>query len=257
MRETLRKWQSRAGAARAPESRFMARRATVVRLLVLLGAFLLAAILQAEPTRRDPEVQIATKDQGYLITTPEYKAAVGADGNLHSLQVGTIELLDDRIIGTAGSSFFLERPITLPKMSLEERTLTATDGTYTVVYQFEEGYLSLTLRQTSPKGAAYVLICSSRVAFVENLAQNGIATVPADFDWPDVKVSVPTGESLELSGGTRVWSRGLGRQVWERSNIAPNKDYTLMIIPRRGAPVAPALNQLIALTPSVDYPNNL
>ncbi|MHB9024439.1 MAG: acetylxylan esterase [Armatimonadota bacterium] len=256
MRETFRDWLSGAGAP-ALGRRALARQAAAVRLLLFGALLLLTAGLRAEPVRPAPAVQIAPRDKGFLITTPEYKATVGADGNLHSLLVGDVEFLDDRVLRSAGSSFFLERPIGLPKMSTDGRALTATDGTYSVIYEFEEGYLSLTLRHTSPKGAAYVVICSSRVAYVENLAQNGLATVPADYDWPDVKISTTTGEALELSGGTRVWSRGLGRQVWERSNIAPNKDYTLTIIPRRGAPVAPTLSQLIALTPSLAHPNNL
>lgn len=206
-----------------------------------------------------PQVQLTSQDGGYLVTTPLYKARINADGNLHSLVINGIEFLDDRVTGSAGASFFVEHPLLLPSVTVDGCNVTATDeaNTYTVKYLFDEGYISVALKQTSKSSAAYVAICSSSMAFVENIGLAGMAAVPVDYDWSDVAVTTPTGEFLELHGGSRIWGRGLGRQVWELSNILPNKDYTLTLIPGVREPHQPTLNQLTMLTASFANPDHL
>ncbi|MHB9131372.1 MAG: acetylxylan esterase [Armatimonadota bacterium] len=213
--------------------------------------------LRCAAQQTEPEVKVTAQEKEYLIATPIYKARIGADGNVHSLRVKGIEFLDDRITGSAGASFFVEHPIALPTLTVEGRTITATNGVYTVKYTFEEGFFTLTLRQSSPKGAAYIFICAATAAYVENLGVTGVAATPVDYDWPDVKIAVPTGEYLELHGGSRVWGRNLGRQVWERSDIAPNTDYTLTVIPGQRGPYTPTLNQLTAMTVRFSHADQL
>jgi cephalosporin-C deacetylase len=203
-------------------------------------------------------VQIAPQAGGYQVTAPGYVALVGADGNLHSLRVNTIELLDDRAAGSAGVSYFVEKPIPLPTLTLDGLTLTATDGTYTTKYEFDEGFIQLTLKHANPKGAAFVAVCAGPTAFVENLAVAGVAAAtPTDQDWGDVSAILPTGEFLMLHGGTRVWGRGLGRQVWERSNMPPNKECTVTLVPGHGQPRPPEISQLVTLTAASNAPNRL
>jgi cephalosporin-C deacetylase len=227
-------------------------------IIGLLCAWLLAGGIPAGAATPAPEVKItAAKEGGYLVTSPVYSARIGADGNLHGLVVNGVEFFDDRIAGSAGAAFFVERPIPLPQCTLDGLALTATDGVYAVRYDFDEGFITLTLRQTSPKGAAYTVVCSPKVAYAENLAYDGLTAAPANYDWPDVSLSVPTGEFLELRGGTRIWGQTLGRQVWERSNIAPNKDYTLLLVPGRGEPRTPTLSQLTTLFATFVTPEQL
>ena len=101
------------------------------------------------PNEPPPQVQITPQEGGYLVTTPDYKARIYADGNLHSLIVNGVEMLDDRVAGSAGSAFFVEHPIALPTMTVQERIITASDGTYSVRYDFDEGFITVVLRQTS------------------------------------------------------------------------------------------------------------
>lgn len=213
-------------------------------LIVLLGTLL--APLSARPA---PEVTLTPLEGGgYTVASPRYKARIAPDGNLHSLNVNGVEFLDDAVAGSAGASYFVEQPIPLPTLTVADNTLTATDGTYEIHYIFVEGFISLTLRQTSGKGAAFVVVGAQRIAYVENLTRTGVAaSAPADHDWSEVKLIMPTGEFLELRGGSRIWGRGIGRQAWERSNLAPKEEYSLTLIPGQGAPRQPGIEQLTAL----------
>lgn len=204
-----------------------------------------------------PEVKIAAQDGGYVVTTPVYRARVQADGNLHSLQINGIEFLDDHIAGSAGASFFSARPVALPMLALNDRTLTATDGVFTVEYLFDEGAISLALKHTNPKGAAYIAVLTGQVDYVENLVQSSLAAAPTDNEWADVAASVPTGEYLELRGGSRVWGSTLGRQVWELGNIARGTAYQLILMPGQRAPRTPDLAQLAVITPAVNATDRL
>jgi cephalosporin-C deacetylase len=224
-------------------------------VLILCGALLGSVPTVALPA---PDVQIVTQDGGgYLVTTPVYRARIGVDGNLHAISVNGQDFLDDKVPGSAGGSFFVDRPVTLPAMTLQESTLAATDGTYAILYEFFEGYLTVTLRQSSAKGAAYAVIGAAPVSYVENLEAGTLAATPAEHDWGDVRFALPTGEYLELRGGSRIWGRGINRQVWERSNLAPNKDYSLMLIPGQGKPRQPELAQLTTLALTVNGQDNL
>lgn len=217
-----------------------------IHLTLLWVLFACVMSSQAIPSA---QVQIAPQDGGLLVTAPRYRARIGPDGNLHSLIVNGIEFLDDRVTRSAGASFFVDHPIVLPKLSQNDRSITATDETYSVRYDFGDDSFTLTLRHAGAKGAAYVVVCASQVGYVEQLGLPGLAATPADYAWPDVRVSTPTGAYLDLRGGTRIWGRALGRQVWELSSIAPQKDYSLTITPRQGAPRTLSLTQLTAMTP--------
>ncbi len=220
----------------------------VCLILIGLGLLVGGICVPARAQTPAPEVKItAVPDAGYLVTTPVYAARIAADGNLHSLTVKGIELLDDKIAGSAGAAFFVDRPIPLPTVTVDKLAITATDGTYLARYEFDEGFITLTLRHTSPRGAAFTVVCSKQVAYAENTGSAGLAAAPANYDWPDVTVIMPTGEFLEMQHGTRIYGQALGRQVWECSNIAPNTDYTVMLTPGRGEPRTPSLPQLTTL----------
>jgi len=227
-----------------------------VLIMGLLGLFSLPI---RAITRPAPDVKIIIQDGGgYLVTTPSYKATIGADGNLHSLLVNNLETLDDKVAGSAGISFFVDKSIPLPTMTAADLTITATDGTYNTRYDFDEGFFTLTLRHTNPRGAAFVAIFAQPTAYVENLALVGVdAATPTEQDWGDVTLYMPTGEYLSLHGGTRLWGSDLGRQVWERSNIPPNRDCTLTIAPGQGPPRPPDIGQLTTLAVTVNALNNL
>lgn len=229
--------------------------------LILGGLLPRVACAQIVPNQPPPQVQITPQEGGYLVTTPDYKARIYADGNLHSLIVNGVEMLDDRVAGSAGSAFFVEHPIALPTMTVQERIITASDGTYSVRYDFDEGFITVVLRQTSTKSAAYVTFCTANMAFVENISSATVlpymAAVPADHDWSDVVVETSGGEYLKLYHGSRIWGRELGRQVWELSNITPNKDYSLLFVPGVHEPRQPSLNQLTNMSASFSTPDHL
>jgi|GEM_PF-1174379 len=222
----------------------------------LLCPLAFAALSEAPATSvvPPPAVEIAAQEGGgFLITATGYRARINPDGNIHSLQVNGIEFLDDTVAGSAGASFFTDRPVSLPTMKLDGLKIVATNGEFTVTYDFNEGFLTLTLSHKNELGAAFIAVCSREIDYVENLAQAGTAAAPAIFDWPDVAVTVPTGEYLELRGGSRIWGRELGRQVWECSNLAPGRQYTIMMIMGQKPPRTPDLSQLTTLTAGINF----
>lgn len=197
------------------------------------------------------------QDGGFAVVAPAYQAQIGADGNLHSISVNGVEFLDDHVANTPGASFVAEQPIALPAPTVQQSEIEATDGVYTVRYRLSPTAITLVLRHTNPQGAAFALVSSARIAFVEDQLTKTVSATPADYHWPNVKVTATTGEFLILKGGTRVWGHEIDRQVWECSNLAPNKDYVLTIIPGRGTPPTPDLSQLTRLSATMSTPTQL
>ena len=188
--------------------------------LLCCGMVIRAASAGIVPNEPPMQVLLTPQDAGgYLIATPDYKARVNADGNLHSLIVNGVELLDDRVAGSAGSAFFVEHPLALPTVTVKDRTITASDGTFTVNYEFDEGYITLHLKQTSSNSAAYVTFCYPRCPLSRISAMSRHCRI-----WPRCppitigrmcEVETAGGEYLQLRHGSRIWGRDLGRQVWE------------------------------------------
>lgn len=196
-------------------------------------------------------------DGGYLVTTAGYTARVGGDGNLNSLLINGVEFLDDQMPSSRGASYFVDKPIPLANLTLYAHLLQAKDGLYAIKYLFEAGSIAITLRHTNPKGSAFIAVGSAQIAFVEDLHVKTLATAPADFHWADVRMTVPTGEYLDVKGGSRIYGRKVGRQIIECSNIAPNRDWQLKLIPGRGTPPTPALSQLTGLAISMQEADHL
>ncbi len=196
----------------------------------------------------------------FLVVTPSYKAHI-IDGNIHSLRVFGVEFLDDRVPGSAGASFFVDKPLPLPTCTANGNVLTATDGTYSARYEFSSGFFTIALNHTAPQPATFITVCSPQIAYVRNSTPATMAVAPADFNWGNVRMIVPTGEYLDLQNGSDIWGRKIGRQVWERSNIAPSKtvrkEETLLFIPGKMAPPRPTVDQLTQLAVSLDDPNQL
>lgn len=244
---------------------FTARRGTVAKAITrTIGQvlFLLSLLLIAVGWACADEVTtdtalniIAQQEGGFLITTSSYQARLGSDGNLHSIQVHGVELLDDHTASSLGASFYAEHPVLLPtqRRQMNQREIMATDGVFTVMYSFFEGYISIILRHTNVQGASFVAVCAANAAYIEDQVTGTVAAVPADYQWPDVKVMMPTGEYLEFHGGTRVWGKEINRQVWECSNLLPERSYTLMLIPGKDTPPAPTLGQLTNLSVAMNH----
>ena len=215
-------------------------------------------VLAAEGAADPDVVQITPQDGGgYLVSSTSYQARIAADGNLHSLCINGIEFLDDHVAGSLGAAFFFEKPIELPTLTLKGLDITSTNSVYTIRYHFEPGYIQLYLQHKNPKGAAFVAVCSQKIAFIEDLTTETVAAVPAEYQWSDVQVTAPTGEFLQFHAGSRAWGREINHQVWECSNMVPDKVYPVMLIPGRDKPPAPGLDQLTTLSVSMNNADQL
>ena len=198
---------------------------------------------------------IAALDEGgYRITARAYHARIGVDGNLRSLLVNGNEFLHPE----SGASFFTERPITLAVSKQEGLQITAETEQYSIVYTFDAKSVTMALTHPNEKGAAFVIGLSDKIAYVQDIASRLMAAVPVDYQWGNVKAYLPTGEFLEMRGGTRIWGitgNPAPRQVWESSNLLPKKEYTLQLIPGVGAPPTPTLAQLSNLRVTLEKGN--
>ena len=116
----------------------------LILLLALLGTG--QGFAQTATESGELTLQLAS-DGGLEITTPAYRARIGADGNLHSLRVGDTEMLDDRVSFSLGAFYYAGSPKRLGKITLiippsdgttpvpaKVRAVRATDGTHTVDY---------------------------------------------------------------------------------------------------------------------------
>jgi cephalosporin-C deacetylase len=196
-------------------------------------------------------VSVAAREEGgYVADAPSYRAEVGADGNLHSLRVGEIEMLDDRtavLLGFAsGSFFYVNGPRKLETMTRRGRSVVeATDGTFTARYWFRADEVRVRLTNRDGRPASYFVVLSPQISIVANPSSGEAAAVPANELWGGARFSAHNGAYLETANGTRVWGPWLGRQVWELSGLQPGASQELRLRAGVGDPPQATLEQLV------------
>lgn len=213
----------------------------------IIGFLLLCALA---PPLCAQTVQITPQADGsYAITAAHYTARLAADGCLHSLQVQGREFLDASVPPAQGLALFDDHPLVLPNITMDGTTLIASNDAAQMRYEFDNGYLTLAVRHTQRHDTALVAVFDPTVAFVENLAHEGqLVSAPAEEAWTNTRLSLPTGEYLELHGGTRLWGRDWGRQVWEAVKLAPNQEHRFTLTLGVDEPKSPDPARFTTLT---------
>lgn len=191
-------------------------------------------------------------DGSIQVQAETYRARVGPDGNLHSIRIGEVEMLDDRIAISLGGFFYSDGPRRLGRLTRRAPELIhATDGTWAASYRFLPDEIRVSLTNGDDRPAPYFLVLSSAVAVVTRLGEAEAAAAPATEQWGDVRASERSGAFLELTGGDRVWGPWLGRQVWEISEVRPGRSREVRIRAGLGEPPQPALEQLVGVRTEV------
>jgi len=190
-------------------------------------------------------------DGGAVVETPSYRATIGADGNLHSLRVGEMEMLDDRVAISLGSFFYADGPRRLTKQSQTGQALQATDGTYLARYHFRDNEIQVSLVNRGAKPVPYFVVLAPSVTMVQNSMTGEVAAVPANEAWGSARFSTAGGTYLELAGGTRVWGPWLGRQVWEVTEVPAGGTREIFFRLGHGAAPKATLEQLLSLRADV------
>jgi cephalosporin-C deacetylase len=198
---------------------------------------------------REPEVQLHSLDDGSLeVIGGTYRALIGSDGNLHSLRVGEVEMLDDQTAISLGGFFYAGGPRKLgEKRHHSAFSVEVTDGTYAAQYRFSRDEVTVLLTNSATKPVPYFVVLSPAVRIARRADGTEAAAVPADERWGAVRFSTESGAYLELRGGTRVWGPWLGRQVWEVSQIPPGGRREIGFRAGRGEPPKPTLEQLVGV----------
>ena len=196
-------------------------------------------------------------DGGFLVDAPGYRARVGADGNLHSFQIGDTELLDDRVAISLGAFLFAEAPIKLDTVTQRASTLVqAETKEYLVQYRFLRQEIRIVLANRGAKPVAYFAVLSPDITIASNLHTKEEAAAPGEAKWADVRFSAANGAYVELLGGSRVWP-WLGRQVWEITKVGPGKSAEVRLRGGVGRPPNPTLEHLLTLRAQTSPPDAL
>jgi hypothetical protein len=203
-------------------------------LLTLAGALGLLAALVAltwwTPISEPPQpaiassaagIQIVVSNGNYHVTAPSYRARLGADGCLHNLFVGDIDLLDDKIGSSRGAYFTstTRRAIELPQLRAVGANVRATDGQFTATYAFEADGVVVRLQQNSSERPRFTVTTSAAFTTVRDGPQGVPAQLPTTNEWHEVRFETPTGLWLDLHGGGKLYKPwGTKRQMnWTRS----------------------------------------
>lgn len=239
----------------------------MVYKLLALAALLLLPIEQGQGfgAARPPGLPVAgvtiapAPEGGFAVEAPSYRATVGPDGNLHSLQIAGTEMLDDRAAISLGAFFYLEAPLKLSSVAVVGPTaIEAKDPGHAIHYRFERDRIELTLQNASAAPVPFFVVLSSEISIVKNLATKEAAASPAEGEWPNVAFYTAAGAYLEAVGGTRIWGAPwLGRQVWEVSGVVAGHDAQVTLRGGAGEPPKPTLEQLIGVRAEVQAPDGL
>ncbi len=161
-------------------------------------------------------VKIRKREGEYNITTSRYRARVGPDGNLHKLEIGNMDLLDDTVGVSRGAYYYWKQPLDLESLTRRGTTITATDGTFTAIYDFGDEGIDITLRHRGNGEPKYIVIPSLHFITVKKLPGAESAPLPTIQPWGDVRLDTNLGIWMELHGGERIWGPWSGKhQVWE------------------------------------------
>jgi cephalosporin-C deacetylase len=219
--------------------------------LALVGGLVPGVAAEGPSTR----VWAAKREDGTLFTTPAYRALVGTDGNLHSLRVGDVEMLDDRTGISRGAFFYSDAALALPQVNVPNRaTLEATDGVHSIRYRFEAQQATVTLSNGGSSPISYFVVLSSEISIVQNVQTGEAAASPAKVAWPEVSFFTRHGQYLRLRGGDRSWGPWLDRQVWEVAKIAPGGQVQFVFEAGVGEQPKATLEQLIGVKATVVAP---
>ena len=221
----------------------------IIAFLLSLGGGLLCAQPAASLPEAAAEVSLQlSPDGGLEVKAPAYIGRVGADGNLHSLQTGATEMLDDKTSFSLGAFFFSEQPerlglVTLPAPAVVQ----ATDGTYLAHYRFLPGEIRISLSHTAQKNATFYMVLSEEVTVAANARTGELAAVPAEERWPDVTFTATSGAFMTVRGGDRIWGPWAKRQMLEIGPLPAGQTREISISFGQGPPPSPTPGQLITL----------
>jgi cephalosporin-C deacetylase-like acetyl esterase len=228
----------------------------MVFLLILAMPAALAAAGRAGEVPRAMTTSDHRPDGSLVVTAPGWRATVGADGNLHSFQVGETELLDDRVGVSLGGFLYSEGPVKLGSPVQTSPTIwEATGQGCAIEYRFTRREIRISLRNTGSKALTYFVVLSADTVITSSAQPGEAAASPATEGWSDVRFLTAGGAYIELLGGTRIWGPWLDRQVWEVSRIAPGESAVVRVRGAVGEPPQATLEQLVGLTARTSSPD--
>ncbi len=171
------------------------------------------------------KIKFRRRSGEYQITAPKYTALIGADGNLHRLAVGVADMLDDNISYSRGAYIFLQ-PLIIEMKSITRQgaVITATNGPYTAIYNFNPDGLDITLRHVTTKSPVYFITTGLRCTSLLNLDTNENAVPPKSLNWSNARFTTALGPWLEVRGVSRLSGPWEGKHQVLETNLPSNTD---------------------------------
>ena len=227
-------------------------------LLFLLKTAAPGVVCAAEQKEQPPAVTLEKQGAEHIASSPAYRARIGPDGNLHSLVVGSTELLDDTVSISRGVYLYSGEVVSLADISSPAAdTLVARGEQFSIAYTFLPSEVRMVLRHTSPKPVSLFAVLSAGITLVTSMETQESASAPADQPWGTAKFAASSGAFITLRGGTRIWGPWMGRQVWEAALIPPSRDVQIAAVLGQGPLPAPPTGQLVTMTASCDMPGHM
>lgn len=199
-----------------------------MRLRFLSAALLYAGLMTSLAAAQDVRVSKAA-DGGFSVSSPNYKARVGADGNLHSLSTGDVEFLSNGQRGLVGAGFQTIKEAeewsataqAFADVAIDKnaKSIVAKSERRKLVYHFSADAIELEFHNQADAGHWTVVIHPG----VQDVWETGsgervAAKVP--FREGTLQLFAPSGANVGLLAGTLYYVARNSRQKLESDQLA-------------------------------------
>ena len=185
--------------------------------MLVLAGLLSAAVAQ--------DVSIAKQGDGtLLVKAPAYQAQVGADGYIHSLQIGGKEWFRDDVSFSRGTYLYKGKAIDgVSNISQPEPNVVEAKGEgYDLRYEFLADGMNWKLSTTVEGDTTLYAILDPAVVTAVSDGAGDVQRTPAKNAWPTVQW-IGAGKMATVKGHLRVWGPWHEMQVLHMG-VAPGKD---------------------------------
>ena len=191
------------------------------------------------PASGQAPVTIAPDGNGFVVTTPIYTARVLEDGNLHSLVVKGVEMLDDKVGDSAGAYLSVNGPVKFAKVEMvDPTTLKATTQDAEITYKLAPDYIALEVLQSLKPSAPLFVILSKAFERANNMSGPGSVKGIATGWWGTVRFITGVGPVLHVDGLSNTWGpwpdAADGRQVCQ-ADALQGQPRSLVLVVGEGA----------------------
>lgn len=194
--------------------------------------------------------RIAPIQAGYTASNQLYTATIMPDGGMSSILVGGVEFLNATNDLKHGVYFHQNGVIPLNITKAEGNIISAESDKASVVYEFEDNGITMTVTNRSADGMSFFIIFDSSVKAVSG-PDSKIIRTPVNQDW-QTATFYKDNFKITVSGATRFWGPWLDQQVFDAS-LSPGETRVIKLIISSVTPEeADAIKKITTPAPQMD-----